>query len=223
VLSARWTAARAVWHNTVSTATGAARDYLDAHPGANQVGVLHRPSAGVLRAARNSGSDRRHPASVQRDGASARSCVCVRPVHGWLSSEGRANAEGDSPNRGATSMNWLRTCWGALAQSDEDALGEAEHPGLGDVAINGLWIHAWRLSCMDVLSRWLPSCPRRSLQLWKALNCKDFGGRPRHCRCVVAGACCGVRSVRDRQWGVCFQVRAALLVAADQLKLVELI
>jgi hypothetical protein len=35
----------------------------------------------------------------------------------------------------------LRT-WGALAQSGEDALGEAEHPGRGDVVPNGQWIHA---------------------------------------------------------------------------------
>jgi hemophore-related protein len=55
--------------NTVSTTTGAARDYLDAHPGANQVvtAAYHRPrsdaaanirgyfivNAGLLRAARN--------------------------------------------------------------------------------------------------------------------------------------------------------------------------
>ena len=55
------------------------------------------------------------------------------------------------------------------------------------------------------------------------MSCRGSGGKPRHCRCAVFSARCGVRSVRERQWGVCFQMRAALWVAADQRQLVELV
>jgi hypothetical protein len=61
------------------------------------------------------------------------------------------------------------------AQSDEDALGEVEHPCFGDVVIHGQWVYA---PASFLHKRSFPTIvvePQRSLQLRKAMNCRGSG------------------------------------------------
>src|ERR1700757_5047510 len=85
---------------TVSSVTGSAQQYLAGHPDANQVvmaaygqpragriqpaQLFHHAPAGVQRPARHPGTDRRHRASVQCDGAAVESGVGLPRVHGRL-------------------------------------------------------------------------------------------------------------------------------------------